>query len=170
MGKFLDEERTRELWQSTKDYTIPTKFLSQEEYDSLPDEQKNENVIYATPQDKNSGGSSGGSSNLDVYSTEETRIGTWIDGKPIYRRTFAGTFLTAEMVVMSNADIDVLIGAKGCILYGSNLLLSIPYLSSTGYVSVYAKINENNLYLYSRYSETIGKQYSITVEYTKTTD
>lgn len=24
---------------------------------------------------------------LDVYSTEEKRIGTWIDGKPLYRKT-----------------------------------------------------------------------------------
>lgn len=27
----------------------------------------------------------------DVYSTEETRVGTWIDGKPLYQRTFTGT-------------------------------------------------------------------------------
>lgn len=28
----------------------------------------------------------GGGSAGEVYSTEETRIGTWIDGKPLYRR------------------------------------------------------------------------------------
>lgn len=33
----------------------------------------------------NSGGSSGGGAS-DVYSTEETAIGTWIDGKTIYRK------------------------------------------------------------------------------------
>ena len=39
-----------------------------------------------------SGGASGGSANSssqgEVYSTEETRIGTWIDGKPLYRKVF----------------------------------------------------------------------------------
>lgn len=30
----------------------------------------------------------------EVYSTEETRIGTWIDGKPLYRRVIRGTFGT----------------------------------------------------------------------------
>lgn len=29
----------------------------------------------------------GGGSSGEVYSTEETRIGTWIDGKPIYKKT-----------------------------------------------------------------------------------
>lgn len=29
----------------------------------------------------------GGSGENEVYSTEETRIGTWIDGKPLYRKT-----------------------------------------------------------------------------------
>lgn len=33
------------------------------------------------------GGSGGGGSGAEeVYSTEETRIGTWIDGKPLYRK------------------------------------------------------------------------------------
>lgn len=27
----------------------------------------------------------------NVYSAEETRIGTWIDGKPLYRKVFSGT-------------------------------------------------------------------------------
>lgn len=27
----------------------------------------------------------------EIYSTEETRIGTWIDGKPLYRKTFIVT-------------------------------------------------------------------------------
>lgn len=33
-----------------------------------------------------SGGSSGGGGSTDVYSTEETAVGTWIDGKTIYRK------------------------------------------------------------------------------------
>lgn len=37
------------------------------------------------------GGSGGGSSN--VYSTDETAIGTWIDGKTIYRKVYSGNIL-----------------------------------------------------------------------------
>ena len=36
-------------------------------------------------------GTGGSSLSLDVYSTEETRIGTWINGKPIYRKCFSLT-------------------------------------------------------------------------------
>lgn len=31
------------------------------------------------------------SGNSGIYSTEETRIGTWIDGKPLYRKTWVST-------------------------------------------------------------------------------
>lgn len=31
-------------------------------------------------------------SNLIEYSTQERRIGTWIDGKPVYRKVFTGSF------------------------------------------------------------------------------
>lgn len=34
-----------------------------------------------------SGGGDGGEFAGEVYSTEEARIGTWIDGKPVYRKT-----------------------------------------------------------------------------------
>lgn len=37
--------------------------------------------------DKGDPGDGGG----NIYSTEEQRIGTWIDGKPLYRRVFEGT-------------------------------------------------------------------------------
>lgn len=51
------------------------------------------NVSIATGEDGTvtisaaGGGGSGG----DVYSTEETKIGTWIDGKPLYRKVFVVT-------------------------------------------------------------------------------
>lgn len=40
--------------------------------------------------------SDGGSFGSEVYHVEETRIGTWIDGKPIYRRIVEGTVTTSN--------------------------------------------------------------------------
>lgn len=37
------------------------------------------------------GGSGGGGGGTGNYSTEETRIGTWIDGKPLYRKVIQTT-------------------------------------------------------------------------------
>ena len=36
------------------------------------------------------------SSTYDVYSTTETIVGTWIDGKPIYRKTFNNISVTSS--------------------------------------------------------------------------
>ena len=38
-----------------------------------------------------SGSSGGGGTAGEVYSTEETRIGTWVDGKPLYKKAFVDT-------------------------------------------------------------------------------
>ncbi len=71
MSKFLDERGLSHVWSKIKQYVsdrtltagkgvtiqnnsvsvdLPTVYLTQEEYDALSDEQKNENVIYMTPE------------------------------------------------------------------------------------------------------------------------
>lgn len=63
--------------------TTPTRgIVTQEEFDALPEAERNKG-LYVIP-----GGESGGSSGGEVYSTEEQVIGTWINGKPLYRRVF----------------------------------------------------------------------------------
>ena len=46
--------------------------------------------------------------NREVYSTEEQRIGTWIDGKPLYRKAFAKTdsFVTDNIFALSDLNYD----------------------------------------------------------------
>lgn len=44
-----------------------------------------DNAIANIPSGKDGTGG-GGSGGREVYSTEETEVGTWIDGKPIYRK------------------------------------------------------------------------------------
>lgn len=67
--------------------TIYTKFSSR---------PVNMSVLYCIKAVEIPGGSGGGESAGEVYSMEETRIGTWIDGKPIYRRVLQGTITTDE--------------------------------------------------------------------------
>lgn len=56
-------------------------------------------------------GSSGGGSNIDNYSTSEQVVGTWINSKPVYQRTWTGTKTTstAETVISGLNDIDDLV-------------------------------------------------------------
>lgn len=68
---------------------IPVKPITKAEYSALSDEDKNGETAWLVTDAEGSGdyedvGSS--SDGSDIYSTEESRIGTWIDGKPLYRR------------------------------------------------------------------------------------
>jgi len=66
----------------------------------------------------------GGASN--VYSTEETVCGTWIDGKPIYRKVITGT-LAAESGIsivfasVPELNIDRLINLSGNVIDNQNI-------------------------------------------------
>lgn len=59
--------------------------LTQAEWDALTEEQKASGTWFV---DDGTACAGGGESAGEVYSTEEQRIGTWIDGKPLYKRTF----------------------------------------------------------------------------------
>lgn len=47
----------------------------------------------------NGGFPGGGGAAEEVYSTEETRIGTWIDGKPLYRRVINATTSPSKLII-----------------------------------------------------------------------
>ena len=109
--------------------------------------------------------------NQNVYSTEETRIGTWIDGKPLYQRVFQGYSPNekgktvsighlgegCESVMVSAVSIDKS-GSLSPFSYQS--LLSV-YVSISGYVSV-----EN----VAGASWLSGVPVTVIVKYIKTTD
>lgn len=147
--------------------TTPVQGIyTQAEYDALPEEQKNKGM-YVIPD---AGGVAGGGSSGEIYSTEETRIGTWIDGMPLYKRTLVGTFSHPEEAILTN--VNVCVSSNGFLGIGgsTNCDLMIPYMSSGGYVSVLVNRSTHTLILYSRYSDCIGQQFAVTAEYTKTTD
>lgn len=68
------------LENDTVDIQEPVKGITQAEYYALTEEQKNIGLYVVTDANINL------NDHGDIYSTEETRIGTWIDGKPLYRR------------------------------------------------------------------------------------
>lgn len=84
---------------------VPVDVLQQAEYDALPEERK-QNGVYFLPD-----GSGGGETSCgEVYSTEETRVGTWIDGKPLYRlvgKTTVANPTTASTILELPAEAEV---------------------------------------------------------------
>lgn len=107
----------------------------------------------------------------EVYSTEETRIGTWIDGKPIYQKTCVGT-------TVSNGDIklipnvDSIIGTKGFVALNvsGNKKMNIPW-SLNANDQVNALVTTDDYATLRTYGGSWAiKHFEIVFEYTKTTD
>lgn len=116
----------------------------------------------------------------EVYSTEETRIGTWF-GKPFYRAGIIGTtpsnsststinYYTIPGVNMSTMEF---VRAFGHMQLDANNRTPIPYanISSTGDISIAAVWRPNYRGIAIRVSEAfVSKPMVLAVEYTKTTD
>lgn len=78
----------------------PNVFITQAEYDALTEEEKHNGTVYIITDQEDSSNYEAGLgieiknkviSAKSVYSLEETCVGTWIDGRPLYRRVFEAT-------------------------------------------------------------------------------
>ena len=110
------------------------------------------------------------SSTYDVYSTNETVIGTWIDGKPLYRRYFnftTGSQSKTEVDIPNYSDIERITN-----IYGTYF-----HKSSSG-VAIYSNINmkdqiqtwiENGKIAVATISNYYNSDVHMFIEYTKTT-
>ena len=107
-----------------------------------------------------------------IYSYDETPIGAWIDGKPIYRKSFNYTATTGEVIVadLSSLNIDTVCHMYGNFKDGNALIESIPfYLHSAYTVTPFYKLTDKSLRLTVNISNLSGTGVVI-IEYTKTTD
>lgn len=108
----------------------------------------------------------------DNYSTEETIIGTWIDGKPLYRKvidtTTPSSANTDNVVATFSSDYNV-INFYGSV-YIVNQLHSINmYYDSTHSISTYIQVSDNSIHC--KCTGYIAENpMKIIIEYTKTTD
>ena len=104
----------------------------------------------------------------EKYSTDEIVIGEWIDGKPIYRKTWTGTGNPNSF----NHNIDSLgdvIKIDGCFLNGSSQWMNFSGADSeSGLYSCRAMVTATQIVFSLRYLSMT--KYTLSVEYTKTTD
>lgn len=107
----------------------------------------------------------------EIYSTEETRIGTWIDGKPIYRKVFGFSQVNNGVVniVFNLSDIGSSLG-NVINLFGAGELQSLETSSgsSFSYNAVFIEPTSGNVCFKTNY--TISGTVYIVIEYTKTTN
>lgn len=109
----------------------------------------------------------------EVYSTEEVKIGTWIDGKPLYRKVYDGIALSgSETIVDTISGIDVkmiygwLVRESASFIqpFGSYVAMDNTSTSRVFYGSPYIKVQAGADY------QTKNITARVIVEYTKTTD
>lgn len=148
---------------------IPTVPLTQAEYDALTDDEKNAEKLYLITD-----AAASGSDSEEVYSTEETRIGTWIDGKPLYRRMVVGRLTAINTSTVAGdaiPDVDVVTYLGAITLLTNGGWCPFPYPPSTSVWAVCQfHTSDNKVHLMTNNSVFTGHDVYIEMRYTKTTD
>ena len=89
--------------------------LTQAEYDALPPSKLTDNNVYMIT-DVNGDGSQ---FQPVIYSEDEREIGVWVDGKPLYEKTFylaSGSLSTGTLDVPNDlTNIDRVVGYSGVV-------------------------------------------------------
>lgn len=110
--------------------------------------------------------------NLGTYSTEEQRIGTWIDGEPIYRLVVEytlGNAINTYKDVVTIPNIKKMINAYGWFT-NVNVQFRFPTAYDNEDIMIYLDMSNRRIREKHNYSYANGKPAYITLEYTKTTD
>lgn len=102
-----------------------------------------------------------------TYSTTETLTGdTWIDGKPIYRKTFIVNNPVSGTTVDVGTQIDTLINGYGIVNRSDDYIIPATYCYPNGYAFQWAlRADLNKLWFYIE-KMTVA-QVRLTLEYTK---
>ena len=104
-----------------------------------------------------------------IYSTDETVIGTWINGKPLYRKIIKTSVKQGVQKIydVSNMNLDDIIRMNGSISQSEGSIVHIPYgTSSNDFAVVYYPKSSNQIEV----NTTRAGIVNIILEYTKTTD
>ena len=111
--------------------------------------------------------------NSNSYSTQEVKTGgKWIDGKPIYRKTFIynGETTANEHISMGNiSNVEDIETIKGTLRLHAGGFISLGYMNNDNNKVFEVNIMDNEVRAISPYNSSNSK-IVITVEYTKTTD
>lgn len=110
----------------------------------------------------------------DNYSTSEVNTGaTWIDGKPIYKKTFSFTLANADSTTVNHgiSNFGLLIKFEGTVVQSSAKNVPIPRtLIDTNYQVGLEGVTTTSFEIDVGSSGPRGNQAYITLWYTKTTD
>ena len=125
------------------------------------------------------GANGGGSGSENVYSTEETVIGAWIDGKPIYRRVIETAAINGNQIAivkdgrpLAIPDIDVLVNST--VRYVRNKVQINKGIDIWTTANIYGLwhvgVGEGGVVYIWANGLVVGSTIHVILEYTKTID
>lgn len=137
-------------------------------------DQNGDNIIPALGTATVTGTNIDWSTTAQSYSTTEVDTGaTWIDGKPIYKKTFSFTLANADSTTINHgiSNFGLLIKFEGTVVQSSAKNVPIPRtLIDTNYQVGLEGVTTTSFEIDVGSSGPRGKQAYITLWYTKTTD
>ena len=106
-----------------------------------------------------------------TYSTDEVKIGTWIDGKPLYRKVITDSATTAgdRNISISNIPFDYIQLTNFNVKAGSYALNVYGDQNSTDKVRAFINLTDK-VVIWSRGTAWATASFYGVLEYTKTTD
>lgn len=107
-----------------------------------------------------------------AYTTTRKRIGTWIDGKPLYRQILVNTTnpMTGEIIMGTISDADTVVKYAGFGYTTSSVRLDVPCINTSNLnLQIEVFIVSNTFYVKLGSSRTMKSIYTI-VEFTSTND
>lgn len=118
-----------------------------------------------------------GGTSEEIYSTEETRIGTWVDGKPLYRKSYQ--FQQLVETTYNNYPIDSGYAEKNIVHWNGTMRPPLDWgygkqeyclpRSESPYLANISTIDDN-LVVNAQWNIEVNFTFVLTIEYTKTTD
>lgn len=105
-----------------------------------------------------------GGDNLHVYSTNETIVGTWIDGKEVYEKVIPTTI----NVDLTDLHIDKMIEISGSINHTNGKWTPISYASSDRDYAVPVYDSTTKILTVAAFGTASGGTWYLILRYTKT--
>lgn len=121
-------------------------------------------------------GVSGGSSTSDNYSLEEQVIGTWIDGKPLYRKVYQVTTPNGSgnnldsIVIPADTSIDIVF-IKGYINSSTDARVFLNVVEGSNFACAYVASDKSvHMQIIGTWDGYKNRPAILSIDYTKTTD
>lgn len=153
-------------------------IVTEEEWNALDESAKATGFFVV-----DDGADSGGGSSENVYSTVETRIGTWTNGKPLYRVVINATTPSSSNssssieIAKYSADVEDVARCNGVLTTKTGQKIQVPFYCATdefvfiGYnPSTYSVDDLRNTLRMIVGQKCVSRPVSVILEYTKTTD